>query len=61
LGEWFFTLLWTFEMVVKMFLMGLRAYAANYKNLFDATITIVGLVSVAWITSVKSIFPELRA
>lgn len=44
LGEWFFTLLWTCEMVVKMFLMGLRGYASNYKNLFDATITIVGLV-----------------
>jgi hypothetical protein len=27
-----------------MFLMGLRGYASNYKNLFDATITIVGLV-----------------
>lgn len=45
LGEWFFTLLWTCEMVVKMFLMGLRGYASNYKNLFDATITIVGLIA----------------
>jgi two pore calcium channel protein len=45
LGEWFFTLLWTLEMVAKMFLMGLRGYASNPKNLFDATITIIGLLA----------------
>jgi len=32
-------------MSAKMFLMGLKSYFASYKNVFDATITVVGLVS----------------
>jgi len=43
--EWSFTLLWTFEMSAKMFLMGLKSYFASYKNVFDATITVVGLIA----------------
>jgi len=45
-GETLFAVIYTVEMILKLWTMGFRRYCHEYKNLFDGVVTLMGIVAV---------------